>query len=209
MKLYLKLIVGLAALATLSRALLAADVTIPYPIFRTNTSAPVNYSPASIATASSNAVVVGLNAQVVLLKELIQAHQKRSADLTQKSQSEKAKWETELVAELEEQRARLQKSIDQAAQPTGTERLKVDEQLVFVSTLEARLEQVRQELSAAVEDSRVLATQISTNNVAENVAGMSFALSDNQKIVKDLQREQLDLELRALEFRALCKVMQK
>src|SRR5437763_115686 len=101
MKLYLKLILGIVGgLAVISRPLLAADATTAYTTYTTNTPAPLNYSASnSIATASSNAVMVALNAQALLLKEMMQEHQKRAADLTQKSQSEMAKWETDLVNE--------------------------------------------------------------------------------------------------------------
>ena len=100
MKLYSKLILGLASI---SRALLAADATTTYITYTTNTHAPLNYSaPNSIAISSSNAVMLALNAQALLLKEMMQEHQKRAADLTQKSQSEKAKWEADLVNELQE-----------------------------------------------------------------------------------------------------------
>jgi small-conductance mechanosensitive channel len=216
MKRYSKLILGVAGLASLSRALLAADATTTYTTYTTNTHAPLNYSaPDSMAMSSSNAVMLALNAQALLLKEMMQEHQKRAADLTQKSQGEKAAWETDLVNELQEKSARVQKSINQATQPwPRTNDLKaaaadVDDQLVFVSTVEARLEQIRQELSAAIEDSRVLATQLGTNKAPEDVAGMSLVLGENQKLVKDLQKEQLDLELRKLEFGALWKVIQK
>jgi hypothetical protein len=80
----------------------------------------------------------------MLLKEMLLEHQKRAADLTQKSQIEKAKWETDLVNELQEKSARLQKSMDQATRPwPGTNDLKnaageVDDPLVFVSTVDAR-----------------------------------------------------------------------
>jgi hypothetical protein len=212
----LKLILGIVGLTSISRVLLAADATIPYSTYTPNTHAPLNYSASnSIAISSSNAVVSALNAQALLLKEIMQEHQKRAADLTQKNQSEKAKWETDLLNELQDKNARVQKSIDQATQPwPGTNGVKaasseVDDQLVFVSTVEAGLEQIRQELSAAIEDSRVLATQIATNKAPEDFAGMSLVLGENQRHVKELQREQLDLELRKLEFRAIQKVMQK
>jgi small-conductance mechanosensitive channel len=216
MKLYLKLIAGIVGLTSISRALLAADSTTTYTTYPATTRAPLNYAASSsIATSSSNAVMVALNAQALLLKEMMQEHQKRAADLTQNSQSEKAKWETDLVNELQEKNARVQKSLDQATQPRpGTNNPKaaagdVDDQLVFVSTVEARLEQLRQELSAALDDTRALSVQIGTNKVPEDIAGMSLVLGENQRLVKELQREQLDLELRKLEFNAIRKVMQK
>jgi hypothetical protein len=194
---------------------LAADAT-PYTTYATNSYAPPTYSASnSIATSSSNAVVLALNGQALLLREMLQERQKRAADLTQKNQTEKAKWESELVNELQEKSTHVQKSIDQATQPwPGTSDAKaaaadVDDQLVFVSTVEARLEQLRQELSAATQDSRVLSTQIGTNRAQEDFAGLSFALSENQRLVKQLQREQFDLELRRLEFRAIWRAIQK
>jgi hypothetical protein len=71
------------------------------------------------------------------------------------------------------------------------------------------VEQLHQELSAAIEDGRIVATQIGTNKVPEDLAGMSSVLGENQKLVKELQREQFDLELRKLEFQAIWKLMQK
>jgi len=215
MKLYLKLIAGIVGLTSISRAVQAADATTSYPTYRANPRAPLNYSPSnSIGNSSSNAVMLALNAQGLLLKEMMQEHQKRAADLTQKGQSEKAKWETDLVNELQEKTDRVQRSIDQATQPSpGTSDLKtvgnVDDQLVFVSTVESRLEQIRQEVSAAIEDTRALSMQIATNKAVEDIAAMSLALGDNQRLVKELRREQLDLELRKLEFRAIWKAMQK
>jgi hypothetical protein len=214
----LKLISGIVAVAVISRALLAADATTypTYTSYATNTYAPLMYSASnSIATSSSNAVVLALNGQALLLREMLQEHQKRAADLTQKNQTEKAKWESDLLNELQEKSVRVQKSIDQATQWwPGTNDLKaaatdVDDQLVFVSTVEARLEQIRQQLSAAIEDSRVLSVQIATNKAPEDFPGMSLVLSENQKVVKELQREQLDLELRKLEFQAILKAIQK
>jgi hypothetical protein len=85
----------------------------------------------------------------------------------------------------------------------------VDDQLLFVTTVEARQEQIRLEVAAALEDGRVLTMRLGTNKAPENFAGMSLALSENQKFVKELQREQLELELRRLEFRAISKMLQK
>jgi hypothetical protein len=199
MKLYLRLIPGIVALAGISGSLPAADATGTYTTYTTNTSAPLNYSASNtMATSLSNAVTVALSAQALLLKEMIQEHQKRAADSTQKSLSEKAKWETDLVTELQEKSVRVQKSIEQATQPSsGINELKaagdVDEQLVFVSTLEARLEQLHQELAAAIEDSRVLSMQIGTNKAPEDIGGASMVLGENQRLVKELQKEVLDL----------------
>ena len=213
---YLKLIPGLVGLACISRALLAADSTTARFTYTTNAYAPSIYSASKpTALSASNGVVAALNAQALLLAEMTQEHQKRSADLTQKNQSEKAKWETDLVNELQEKSARVQKSIGQAsgAGPGGKD-LKagggeVDDQLVFVSTVESRLEQLQQELSAAVENNSLISMQIATNKPPDDMAAMISSLGESQRRVNELQREQLDLELRKLEFRAIMKAMQK
>lgn len=117
--------------------------------------------------------------------------------------------------ELQEKKVRVQKGIEQTTQPGPTTNglkaasSEIDDQLAFVSTVEAGLELIRQDLAAAIEDSRFLSTQIATNKAPEDYAGMASALGENQKLVKNLQREQLDLELRKLEFRALLKAIQK
>ena len=217
MKLYLKLVLAVVGVTSFSLALLGADAAIPYGNYSTNAyAAPRTYgAPISSASLSSNAVMSALNAQASLLKEWIQEHQRRAADSTQKNQAEKAKWETDLVTELQQKSAQVQKNIDQVTQASaGTNASKpgagnVDEQLAFVSTLEARLEQVSQELSAAIEDSRVLAAQIGTNKVPEDFAAMSQVLDQNQRVVRELQKEHFDLELRRLEYRAMLRVLQK
>jgi hypothetical protein len=216
MKLYLRLIAGIVGVAGISGSLLAADAVGTYITYTTNISAPLNYSASNaIATSSPNGVMVALNAQALLLKEMIQEHQKRAADSTQNNLSEKAKWELDLVIELQEKSGRVQKSIEQASlPPSATNDLKaapgdVDEQLVFVSTVEARLERLHQELAAAIEDSRVLSMQIGTNKSPDEIGSASLVLGENQRLVKELQKELLDVELRKLEFRAIYKALQK
>jgi hypothetical protein len=194
---------------------LAADATTYTPYANSTYALPTYSATNSIATAPSNAVVLALNGQALLLSEMLQEHQKRATEFTQKNQTERAQWESELVNELQQKRARVQKSIDQATQPSpGTSDLKaaatnVDDQIVFISTVEARLDEIRQQLSAAIEDSRVLSVQVGTNRAPEDFAGLSLVLGENQKVVKELQREGLDLELRKLEFRAIWRAIQK
>jgi hypothetical protein len=217
MKDYVKLIGGIAGLIGVTCALLGADATTASTGYATKLPVPLNSSATNSITAStSNAVMLALNAQALLLKELIQDHQKKAADLTKKNESEKAKWETDLVNELQEKNSRIQAGINQGGQSwQGTNGSKAasssdtDDQLVFVSTVDFHLEQVRQELLAAFEESRVLITQLATNKAPEEFGGMSFVLGENQRLVKELQREERNLELRKLEFRALLKVMQK
>jgi hypothetical protein len=218
MKPHLNLIWGMAGLAAIVTVpmLRAAETPGTYPLNEASSHPAVDYSKStSLAASASNAVVVALNAQTSLLKELLQEHQGRAVELTQKNENEKARWETDLVNELQEKTVRLQKSIGQMSQSEAVEKAlkspggNIDDELIFVSTIEAHLEQIHQELLAAIEDSRLLSTQIATNKTSEDFGVMSAALGDNQKLVKDLQKEQLDFELRKLEFRAIRKAMQK
>jgi hypothetical protein len=215
MKLYSKLILGVVGLICFCRSLPGADTTTSYVSYATNIYAPSYSAPDAMAKSSSNAVILAMSGQALLLKEMLQEHRRRAADLTEKEQGEKAKWETELVNELQEKSVRLQKGIDLTSQPWArTNEVKgaagdVDEQLLFVTTVEARQEQLRLEVAAALEDGHALAMQIGTNKVPEAFAGLSWVLDQNQKFVKELRKEELDLELRRLEYRAIVKMLQK
>jgi hypothetical protein len=216
MKPYIKVALGIIGLAAVVSALLAADVRTTYSTYATNSRVPLDYSGSnSIGASASGAVMAALKAQALLLKEMLQDHQRRAADLAQKNESDKAKWETDLVNELQQKTARVQQSIDQTAQggPTANDmkagRSNVDDQLAFVSMIEARLEQVREQVSAATGDIRSLSMQIATNKSPEEIAAMSSALGENQRLINELQRERFDLALREVEFRAICKAVQK
>ena len=215
MKFLLRLIWGIGAVMTISGHLLGADVAGSYATYSTNAHGPLNSANyTALSSTASNAIIPALNAQVLLLEDLVREHQKRAADLTQNNQSEKAKWETDLVNELQERSGRVQQSMQQAIRPAGASDSavgagNVDAQLAFVSTLESRQEQIRHEIAAALDGTRVLSLQISTNKAPEDIAALSSAIGENQRLVKDLHREQFDLELRRLEFRAISKTIQK
>src|SRR5215510_11218669 len=98
---YLKLIPGIVGLAIFSPALLAADATTYTSAANSTYALPTYSATNSIATASSNAIVLALNGQALLLSEMMQEHQKRATDLAQKNQTERAKWESDLVNELQ------------------------------------------------------------------------------------------------------------
>jgi hypothetical protein len=217
MKSQSKLIWGLVGLAVVVGAsmLPAADVTTTYPlpVPANNPYAAPDYSrTGSIAVSASNAVNVALNAQALLLKEMLQEHESRAAELKQQNQTEKANWELDLVNELQQKNARVQKSIDQISRSGLNNAIdggNADPELVLVSIVEARLAKVHEDLSVAIADSRVMSVQIATNTSPQTIAAIAAEIGDNQRLVNELQREQLDLELRKLEFRAIRKAMQK
>ena len=214
MKRYPKLILGIAGLAAAARLLLVADAAETYST-TTKPYAAGNVRSNSLAVSSSSGVMAALNGQALLLKDLLQEHQRLAADLAQKGQNERAKWETELVDQLQERSAHLQKRIEQQASSGSAPNESridagdTDDELVFISTVETRLEQIRQEISGAIEDIRALSMLVSTNKTPEDISAMSFTLTDNQRLVKELEREKLDLELRKLQFRAILKATQR
>src|SRR5258708_3073043 len=102
MKMYLKLILGIIGLAGISRALLGAEATTASTGYAAKLPVPVSFSASnSIASSASNAIILVLNAQALLLKEMMQEHQKRAAESMKKNENERAKWETDLVKELQ------------------------------------------------------------------------------------------------------------
>jgi len=218
MKPYVRSACGLVGLAVVvvGPALLAAVVTTTYPQetgIATSSYVPLDYSNStSIAASASNSIIVALNAQASMLKQMVREHQSRATELTQKNQSEKAKWETELVSELQEKSERVQKNIDQMSQPdahnlkTGGD---TDDELVFMSMVQGRLAQIRDELSAASADTTRLSMEVATNKVPEAIGPISSVLAENQRVVRELQKEQFDLELRKLEFRQTRRATQR
>ena len=215
MKAHMTLIWGLVGIAAIVTApMVPADEVIstyPFPVPANSQYAAPNYS-RSGSISASNAVIVALNAQALLLREMLQEHQARATELTQSNQNEKAKWETDLVNELQQKNARVQKSIDQISR-SGLNNVigggNADPELVLISIVESRLAKVHEDLSAAIAESRVMSAQIATNKSPDTIAAIASEIGDNQRLVNELEREQLDLELRKLEFRAFRKAMQK
>ena len=77
--------------------------------------------------------------------------------------------------------------------------------LIYLSSLQERLSRVQQDLAAALEVGNAHSMDLLTNNTPENVARVSFLTELNSRVLRELEREQADLELRKLEFRALKK----
>jgi hypothetical protein len=211
------LLFGMPGLADIPQPLLAAEVTYGPGTYGPGSNAPISY-PGSMSLAASNVTIVALNAQAALLKELAQEHQMRAADSARSNQTEKVKWETELANELQNRNARLAKAIEEltgqqsAVLGTNNASLKSvegDEEAVFLARVEERLLQINQDLMATLDQARTFGLQLATNKSPENLQWMSFMVEDNQRYVRQLQKEQFDLELRKLEFRALRKSIGK
>ena len=77
------------------------------------------------------------------------------------------------------------------------------DELAYVTKLDERLLRVRQELAATAEAAKNLTMQLQTNATAQAVGRVSVLLGENSLHARQWVREQSELELRKLEFRAI------
>ncbi|HWI59205.1 MAG TPA: hypothetical protein VNZ22_18400, partial [Bacillota bacterium] len=166
-----------------------------------------------------------LSTQIKLLTDLADEHAKRSEEATKKEAPEKAKWEGERAAELRDKGATLLSQLNEitkqrlafetshspvnpAEMATGAlEEGKAgnSDEFIFLTRLDESLVKTRQELLALVEATKGLHAELQTNNTVEAMTRVSALVEQNERQQRLLQREQSDLELRKLEFRALRK----
>ena len=164
------------------------------------------------------------NAKLKLLAELSDEHAKR-ADAAKTETSDKVKWETDLVQELRDRATRMAKQLSEVttqrlafeaahSPPPGpavglgsletTNRLNMDE-IAYLTKIEQRLSKVADELASTLETTRSYTAELATNRAPEDVGRISRLLEVNGRQLKELEREQVGLDLRKLEFRALRK----
>jgi hypothetical protein len=79
------------------------------------------------------------------------------------------------------------------------------EETAFLDALAARRTALQLELTAASEAANLYAAQLATNNSHSDLSSIHYLIRDNGYVLKQLQKELGDLELRDLEFRALRK----
>lgn len=173
-------------------------------------------------TANTNTPISVLKLQAELLKDLAQEHSNRAAQAAVSNQVERVKWETELAGEFQAQSARLLKVMDQmtkmqngseaaplGAGGAGEVKGVTDEEIEFLAKLEEKRLQVDHELDSTLEQSRFNAMQLATNNLPENVQKIAFIEEENQRYIRNLQKEQSDLDLKRLEYRAIRRFLKK
>lgn len=166
-----------------------------------------------------------LQVQLKLLSSLSDEHLKRSEDASRANASEKTKWENDLAQELRDKGSVLLSQLNELSkqrlafestrgQPSssalGTGALNqakplTPDELAYVTKLDERLLKVRQDLAQAVAAGRDLSSELQTNVTAETVGRISLRLEQNNRLEREYEREQSDLELRVLAFRATRK----
>jgi len=165
-----------------------------------------------------------LETQLKLLTELADEHLKRS-EAARSERLDSEKWEIARSQELRDRaltvarllndatKARL--AFEEAHLPPITTAVSIGglgsavapdpNEQAYLTRLERRFAVVTAEWLAAIETSRLYAVQLGTNRVPEEAQRISVMLSEISHQARELEKEQADLELRKLEFRALRK----
>ena len=164
-----------------------------------------------------------LSTQLTLLSSLAQEHRKRAEEATRPDQAPKALWETELAKELGDKGEAVLKQLNEATRQrqafeqghkdalgsvggvnAATAAARVNPQEIeFFKKLNERLDRINQDLLAARQSAYTYATQLQTNKMPYDFQQAAAVVEENARKVKQLERDQSDLELRKLEFEAL------
>ncbi len=156
-----------------------------------------------------------------ILDQLADEHTRKSEE-TPAAEQTRAQWEKDLARDLRDKAATASKQLVSATKEVmdfeqkhavtpGTEFMLTaptagkepsPAEIAYVSLLNDRLSKVQQELAVALQAGNDLSTELQTNHVPEAMARISFDAQINRRQLWELEREQSDLELRKLEFRA-------
>ncbi len=163
-----------------------------------------------------------LSAQIKLLNELADEHVRR-ADEASVGMPDKARWEMDRGRELRSRSTGLLGQLNEltkervafqaghgpaiAAGFSALEDRKPlnPEELAYVMSLDQRLVKVRQELLAVDQAAKGFYAELQTNNTPETMERISYLLDENGRQARQWEREESDLQLKKLEFRALRK----
>ena len=164
-----------------------------------------------------------LSTQLTLLSSLAQEHRKRAEEAAKPDQAPKALWEMELAKELGDKSEAVLKQLNEATrQRQAFEQAHKDvlgsvggvnaaaarvnpQEIEFFKKLNDRLDRVNQDLLAARQLAYAYATQMQTNKLPYDYQQAAAVFEENARKVRQLERDQSDLELRKLEFEALRK----
>lgn len=223
MKRYLIVLLACGWVAAGARAQYETNTPTPAPIPAMPKTNAIVAPEDVVYYAALNRQEFEFNTQLRLLSELEQEHRKRADEAGKGEQAAKAKWETDLAQELADKAVTVKKQLEEASkQRVAFEeahkplspalrglraRMTVNgenpEEVAFLAKLDERLWGVDQELKAALDEGTSYAMEIATNNVPDEISRISLLLQENGGRVRQLQKEQAELELRQLEYRAL------
>lgn len=163
---------------------------------------------------------VELKAQVKLLNDLAGEHLRREEE-SRIGLPEKARWETDAGQELRDKSSKLLGQLNavtkervafeaargpdpEAALARLEERNSLSpDEMEYLMKLDDRRLRIRQEMVANDQTARALFLELQTNNSPDDMDRISRQLDENSRQSKQWEREQADLELKELEFRAV------
>src|SRR5262245_38120926 len=153
-----------------------------------------------------------LSSKLALLTELVQEHGKNS-DMLRSAQPQRAEWEKQLVQDLQNRISVVSKELNAltgqgsdtekgqkipASGPGGGNR--TTDEIIYLTILQERLARVQKELAAAMDAGYSFVAELQTNSTPENMTRVSYLVQDNAHVVRELEREESDLQLKKLEF---------
>jgi hypothetical protein len=161
---------------------------------------------------------IEVTAQFALLKELAAQHRQRADEASKTSQADKAKWEGDLARELADRVDRVAAQLEdlmrqrlttgevaKAPVVAATVETPDRDEAAFLSRLDTQLWRVEQEINLTLETAKGISAQLQTNSAPEEVLRISFLLQENNNLMRFLERDRSDLELKKLQYRALKK----
>lgn len=77
------------------------------------------------------------------------------------------------------------------------------DEAAYFAKLEERMWELEKDLQVVLEEGKVFAAELATNNTPEDIGRISLQLDENGRAVRRVRRDIADLELRKLQFRAL------
>lgn len=77
------------------------------------------------------------------------------------------------------------------------------DEAAYLAKLEERMWELEKDLQVVLEEGKVFAAELATNNTPEDIGRISLQLDENGRAVRTVRRDIADLELRKLQFRAL------
>ena len=177
------------------------------------TNAQVSSAPDSATNSALNELVLELKIKSSLLLSLADEHVKKAGQSLRLNEAEKARWEQELVADLQTKNTLIAQQLsDLKAQQTKIDatnsgpghaikgdNLDADE-LIYLAKLNERFAVLDQELSGALQEAQNYALQLQTNNTPDQVQQVSLLLEDNKRLLRELRNEKSELTLKQYEF---------
>ena len=193
----------------------SAGVAANAQVARTN---PYGVAPAVVSPQDSalptrlDENLIELRTKSALLLSLADEHLKKSEQANSLNQPEKARWEQELATDLQHKNSLVSNELsglvldhtksDEAhglAASAKSRGLDSDE-LAYLAKLTEVLATTEHEIAAVTDEAQYYVAQLQTNKAPDQIQNLYLSLDYNKNALKELRKQQSDLELKKLEF---------